>query len=126
VTDTPRRLEGETRVTLPVMSFPTHLKVVCGHLRQGGLERHPRVSLELLRLLGAVADVPLSERRAKAVRREVEPVLDEARRTAPSSVDLEDALQLGADVLGRLHAVRQDDAISPRAPSAMLRDEEGP
>ena len=31
------------RVTIPIMDFPTHLRVVCSHARKGGSERHPRV-----------------------------------------------------------------------------------
>jgi uncharacterized membrane protein len=99
---------------VPIMSFQTHLKVVCGHIRQGGLERHRRVLLELLRLLTALAEVAPSEGRAEAVCREVEIGLADARRTIPSPVDLDDALQFGANVLRRL-----ESRVGPREPAPL-------
>lgn len=96
---------GVTRVMTPIMDFPTHLKVVCSHIRQGGLERHPRVLLELLRMLGILAELAPTTIRADAVRREVDIVLTDARRIIPSPTDLEEALRLGDDVLGRLDEI---------------------
>jgi len=96
--------QGKMRVIAPIMDFPTHLKVVCSHIRQGGLERHPRVLLELLRMLGALAEAAPSPARANAVRREVEIVLADARRMIQSPSDLEEALHLGDEILARLPA----------------------
>jgi uncharacterized membrane protein len=83
---------GAARAYLPVMDFPTHLKVVCAHVRQSGLDRHPRVRLELLRLLGKVGAQCVGERRLAAVQREFDVVLTDARRIlAPGpGVDLDE------------------------------------
>lgn len=103
---------GMARVIVPIMSFPTHLKVVCGQIRQGGLERHPRVMLELLRMLGTLADEAPTRTRAEAVRREVQILITDAQRMIPSPTDLEEALKLGDDVLARV-AVRNFESGSP-------------
>jgi uncharacterized membrane protein len=91
--------DGRTRVIMPVMTFPTHLKVVCGHIRQGGLERHPRVTLELLRMLGAVGDAAVGDARRAAVRRELDLVVADARRMIPASGDL-DEVECAAAAVG--------------------------
>jgi uncharacterized membrane protein len=101
-----RDRQGRMRVVIPVMTFPTHLKVVCGHVRQGGLERHPRVRLELLRLLGAVATAAVGEGRRAAVEQQLEILLIDARRTIEAPEDLDDAEVAGADVRARLEQAR--------------------
>jgi uncharacterized membrane protein len=90
---------GNVRVIVPIMGFPTHLKVVCGHTRQGGLERHPRVTLELLRMLGVIGGTAVGERRVQVIRREVEVVMADAARMIPTQTDLDEVLGLGKDVL---------------------------
>jgi uncharacterized membrane protein len=90
--------DGRTRVIVPVMAFPTHLKVVCGHIRQGGLERHPRVTLELLRLLGSVAEAAVGDARREAVQRELDLVVSDARRMIPAAGDL-DEIECAATVV---------------------------
>jgi uncharacterized membrane protein len=97
----------QIRVVLPIMDFPTHLKVVCGHVRQGGLERHPRVFSELFRLLAAVGEVAASPGRVAAVRRETELILADARRMLGSKADLEEALAAGSGVLEGLKAAKR-------------------
>jgi uncharacterized membrane protein len=84
---------GAARVYLPVMDFPTHLKVVCAHVRQAGLDRHPRVRLELVRLLGQVGAQCVGERRLAAVQRELDAVLTDARRILAPGVDLDEVEQ---------------------------------
>jgi uncharacterized membrane protein len=81
---------GAARVYLPVMDFPTHLKVVCAYVRQGGLDRHPRVRVELVRLLGQVGAQCVGERRLAAVQRELDEVLTDARRILAPGVDLDE------------------------------------
>ena len=93
---------GTPRVLAPVMTFPTHLKVVCGHIRQGGLERHPRVTLELLRMLGSLADAVVGEGRIRAVRHETGLVMADATRMIPNEADLDDVLTIGEHVLRAL------------------------
>jgi uncharacterized membrane protein len=105
---------GVARVIVPVMDFPTHLKVVCGHIRQGGLERHPRVVLELLRMLDALAEIAPTARRAEAIRREVELVMEDAKRVIPCRADLADAVRLGDDVVRTLDAA---SGTSPTPPT---------
>jgi len=95
------------RVVAPIMSFPTHLKVVCSHIRQGGLERHPRVTLELLRMLGALAESAVGKVRIHAVRHEAELVMADATRMILAQDDLDEVLHLGKDVL---RALDQRDA----------------
>jgi uncharacterized membrane protein len=98
---------GRTRVIVPAMGFPTHLKVVCGHIRQGGLERHPRVTLELLRLLGAVAEASVGDGRRAAVQRELDLVVTDARRMIPTEGDLDEVECAAADVRAALQRSRQ-------------------
>lgn len=86
---------GQVRVLVPTLDFSTHLKVVCGHIRQGGLERHPRVVLELLRLLAAVAMAAISQPRLDAVARELEAVLADSQRQIPNPADLAEVVALG-------------------------------
>ncbi len=97
---------GRIRLIVPVMDFPTHLKVVCGHIRQGGLERHPRVTLELLRMLGTVAESAEGDGRRAAVLRELDLVVADARRTIPSGGDLDEVESAAADVQAALQHVR--------------------
>jgi uncharacterized membrane protein len=99
-----RDRSGKVRVIVPIMSFPTHLGVVCGHTRQGGLERHPRVTLELLRMLGVLGVTTVGERRVQAIRREVEVVMADAARMIPTQTDLDEVLELGKHVLSSLDA----------------------
>jgi uncharacterized membrane protein len=99
-----RDRSGKVRVVVPIMSFPTHLGVVCGHTRQGGLERHPRVTLELLRMLGVLGVTTVGERRVQAIRREVEVVMADAARMIPTQTDLDEVLELGKHVLSSLDA----------------------
>lgn len=94
--------DATPRVVVPVMSFPTHLKVVCSHIRQGGLERHPRVNVELLRMLGLIGEAAVGEARVRAVRHEVELVMADAVRTIPAQADRDEILDLAKDVLGTL------------------------
>jgi uncharacterized membrane protein len=101
---------GRLRVTIPIMDFPTHLNVVCGHVRKGGSERHPRVTLELLRLLGAVAVSSVSERRRSAVERELDAVVADARRTLPRGDDLEEMERTAAEARARLELGRSGPA----------------
>jgi uncharacterized membrane protein len=103
--------DGALRVIVPIMTFPTHLKVVCGHVRQGGLERHPRVTLELLRLLRAVATSAIGSRRRTAVVRELELVLASARRTLAAGPDLEEIESAGAEIRGLLESA--DEVSEP-------------
>jgi uncharacterized membrane protein len=93
---------GMPRVVVPVMTLPTHLKVVCSHIRQGGLERHPRVTIELLRMLGAIGASAVGENRVRAVRHEVELVMADATRMIPAEADRDEVLELGKSVLGTL------------------------
>ena len=93
------------RVTIPIMDFPTHLRVVCSHVRKGGSERHPRVTLELLRLLGSVAVSSVSERRRSAVERELDAVVSDARRTLQGD-DLEEMERTAAEARARLETAR--------------------
>jgi len=111
-----RDAAGVTRVISPIMDYPTHLKVVCSQIRQGGLERHPRVLLELLRMLGILAELAPTTARADAVRREVDIVLADARRIIPSPTDLDEALRLGDDVLRRLDEISTELRANPSIP----------
>ena len=79
---------GVVRVVEPVMDFATHLRVVCSHIRQGGLERHPRVALEVMRMLGAVARVTAVESRRMAIRYEFDQVVADARRYLRNDADI--------------------------------------
>jgi len=97
--------DGPVRLIVPVMNFPTHLRVVCGHIRQGGLERHPRVVLELLRMLGVLGEAVSTEARAAAVRQEVDVLITDARRMIQSPSDLHEVLQLGDEVRQQLGPV---------------------
>jgi len=101
---------GRLRVTISIMDFPTHLNVVCGHVRKGGSERHPRVTLELLRLLGAVAVSSVGERRRSAVERELDAVLADARRTLPPGDDLEEMERTATQARARLELGRSGPA----------------
>jgi uncharacterized membrane protein len=111
-TFTLRDTAGTPRVLVPIMDFPTHLKVVCGHIRQGGLERHPRVMLELLRMLGALAEAVVGEGRVHAVRHETELVIADANRMIPNQGDLDDVLELAKDVLRALDHRDAEEATS--------------
>jgi uncharacterized membrane protein len=99
--------QGKARVIVPIMDFPTHLKVVCGHTRQGGLERHPRVTIELLRMLRAVGESAIGEGRVHAVRQQVDVAITDATRMIPTQSDLDEVLELGKEVL---HALDHLDA----------------
>jgi uncharacterized membrane protein len=90
---------------IPIMDFPTHLRVVCSHVRKGGSEWHPRVTLELLRLLGSVAVSSVSERRRSAVERELDAVVSDARRTLQGD-DLEEMERTAAEASARLETAR--------------------
>ncbi len=68
--------------------------------------------LELLRMLGTLADEAPTRTRAEAVRREVQILITDARRMIPSPTDLEEALKLGDDVLARV-AARNFESGSP-------------
>lgn len=94
--------QGRVRVIVPIMDFPTHLKVVCGHTRQGGLERHPRVTMELLRMLRAVGESAIGEGRVDAVRQQVDITLADSTRVIPTQTDLDEVLELGKEVLETL------------------------
>jgi uncharacterized membrane protein len=109
--------EGTVRVIVPVVGFPTHLKVVCGHIRQGGVERHPRVTLELLRMLGTLAGMTLAASRRDAVRRELD--LADARRSIHPGADLDEVEDTAAAVRARLE--RSGAAHGSRR----IRDEDG-
>jgi uncharacterized membrane protein len=109
--------EGTTRVIAPAMGFPTHLKVVCGHIRQGGLERHPRVTLELLRMLGAVAEAAVGDGRRAAVKRELDLVVADARRTIPAGGDLDEVECGAADVGAALERSRRPALAGQGRPS---------
>jgi uncharacterized membrane protein len=98
---------GRTCATVPIMDFPTDLKVVCGHVRQGGAERHPRVTLELLRLLGSVAASAVGERRRSAVDRELELVVAGTRRSIPPRADLDEMEATHAQARARLDTARR-------------------
>jgi uncharacterized membrane protein len=102
---------GTPRVYVPIMGFPTHLKVACGHIRQGGLERHPRVVLELLRMLGSVGQAAVGPGRRQAVRREVGLIMGDARRMILTPADLDEAVELGEDVLALLDALDASAAV---------------
>jgi uncharacterized membrane protein len=97
--------QGTVRVIIPVMGFPTHLRVACSHVRQGGLERHPRVRLELLRLLGSVAASCVGHRGTAAVEEELARVLADARRALAPGADLEEAEATATAVRQRLARV---------------------
>lgn len=94
-----RDKNDQIRVVLPVMDFPTHLKVVCGHVRQGGIERHPRVFSEMFRMLAAIGEAADSPTRIAAVKRETELILADARRMLGSQADLEEILAAGSDMI---------------------------
>ncbi|HVQ18304.1 MAG TPA: DUF2254 domain-containing protein [Actinomycetes bacterium] len=100
--------DGAIRVVVPVMNFQTHLKVVCGHIRQGGLERHPRVALELLRMLSSVTHAVVSPSRVDAVERELDAVLDDVRRQVPNRFDLEEVLAAGDEVRAEIGQRRRE------------------
>lgn len=108
---------GQVRVSIPIMDFPTHLRVVCSHVRRGGSERHPRVTLELLRLLGAVAVASVSETRRSAVDRELDAVVSDAHRTIPHGEDLEEMERTAADARARLELARVAGKASVERPS---------
>jgi uncharacterized membrane protein len=108
--------DGRTRVIVPVMAFSTHLKVVCGHIRQGGLERHPRVTVELLRMLGEVADAAVGEGRRAAVRGELDLVVTDARRMIPAEADLDEVERAASAVRASLQCSRQP-AVAGQAQS---------
>jgi uncharacterized membrane protein len=99
--------DGTTRVIVPVVEFPTHLKVVCGHIRQGGLERHPRVTIELLRMLEALAEASVGDARRAAVQRELDLVVIDARRMIPAAGDLDEVECAAAGVRTALQYSRQ-------------------
>jgi uncharacterized membrane protein len=93
---------GDVRVIVPIMNFPTHLRVVCGHIRQGGLERHPRVVLEVLRMLAALGDLAVCDSRVQAIRREVKVLLADASRMIVTQADLDEVLEQGREILQSL------------------------
>lgn len=95
---------GRVRVALPVMTFPTHLRVVCAHIRQGGLERHPRVVHEVLRMLAIVGEGTPAPSRVAATQREVQVLLGAAEEMIHTPADLEEVRVAGADVDARLAA----------------------
>lgn len=102
---------GTVRVALPVMTFPTHLRVVCAHIRQGGLERHPRVVHEVLRMLAIVGEGTPAPSRVAAARREVNVLLGAAEQMIHTPADLEEVRVAGADVDARLAA--RLEALTP-------------
>ncbi len=108
-----RDRDGTPRVVVPVMDFPTHLRVVCGHIRQGGLERHPRVVLEVLRMLGVLGEAVITHARLIAVRDEVDVLLADAQRMIQSPHDLDEVQRLGAVVRAELDARIDAGATSP-------------
>lgn len=83
-----RDTDGEIRVVAPVVGYQTHLKVVCSHIRHGGLERHPRVMLELVRMLGTLAFSTEDPGRRAAIARELDLVEAFARRNLAEAADL--------------------------------------
>ena len=89
------------------MEFPTHLKVVCGHIRQGGLERHQRVTIELLRMLEALAEASVGDARRAAVGRELDLVVTDARLMIPAAGDLDEVECAAAGVRTALQYSRQ-------------------
>lgn len=56
-------------------------------------------------MLGILAELAPTTVRADAVRRELDIVLTDARRIIPSPTDLEEALRLGEEVVGRLDEI---------------------
>lgn len=100
-----RDSQDRIRVVLPIMDFQTHLRVVCGHIRQGGMERHPRVFLELMRMLAAIGEAAVSQARVDATKRETELILTDARRMLSSQADLDEVLLAGSDTLHSLEAL---------------------
>jgi uncharacterized membrane protein len=108
-----REPDGPVRLVVAVMDFPTHLKVVCGHIRQGGIERHPRVMLEVIRMLGIIGEVVPTAARADAVRHEINVLLDDCGRMIHNHQDLDDVNRLGAEVLRRLDRGAEEPASTP-------------
>ena len=98
------------------MDFATHLRVVCSHIRQGGLERHPRVALEVMRMLGAVARVTAVESRRAAIRHELDQVVTDARRSLRNAADIAEmeATAASTRVMFESPAGRAEVALSGR------------
>jgi uncharacterized membrane protein len=113
---------GQALVSIPIMDFPTHLRVVCSHVRKGGSERHPWVTLELLRLLGAVAVSSIGERRRSAVDRELNAVVSDARRTMPQGDGLYGMERTAAEAWARLELARVGTRASSRCPERLGTD----
>jgi len=75
------------------------------------------VTLELLRLLGAVAVASVSETRRSAVDRELDAVVSDAHRTIPQGEDLEEMERTAADARARLELARVAGKASVERPS---------
>ena len=89
---------GAPRVMVPMTSFEENLAMVCGHIRPYAAD-HPRVAVELLRLLQETAARAPTARRRQAVAAQVELVVDECRREVSGSSDLDPVLQMAATAL---------------------------
>ncbi len=102
---------GEVRVVVPVVSYPTHLKVVCSHIRHGGLERHPRVLLELTRMLGTLAQATEDPGRRAALLHELDLVEEFARRSVVEPADLAEVRQAAEIARAELEATGGQEAV---------------
>jgi uncharacterized membrane protein len=81
--------DGTARVGIPVSGFDTYLELVCSHVRQEAAGR-PRVMVALLRLLEDVAAITDNPAHQRAISRQVELVLVDAKREIAQEADLEE------------------------------------
>jgi hypothetical protein len=71
------------------------------------------VVLEVLRMLGTVGRAAVGPGRRQAVRREVELIMSDARRMILTQADLDEAIELGEDVLATLATLDSSAATVP-------------
>ena len=101
-----RDSDDVVRVVLPIMDFPTHLRVVCRHVRQSGMERHPRVFMEVMRMLSSIADAGPSKSRLDALENETKLVMIDTRKMQSSEADIEEIVAEGESTLRHINAAR--------------------
>ena len=87
--------DGTTRVVIPISSFDNYLELVCSHVRQEAAGR-PRVMVALLRLLEDVAATTDNLVHQRAISRQIELVLTDARREIAQEADLEELRRVAA------------------------------
>ncbi len=97
--------DGTPRAVVPIMNFETHLGVVCQHVRRGCADRHPRIAVELLRLLERVGTRAVTPRTRDECLRQLDLVVDDVRRNVAQPTDVEAVSEMAESIRAAVLAV---------------------